>query len=70
MKQSLNVYIKVFRTQFKWGWISRTVSDVCAKALKERGVGLLNRANEYLINSDLIPFLTQNLSKERFFFLY
>lgn len=33
------------------GWIGRTVSDVCAKALKERGVGLLNRANEYLINN-------------------
>ena len=32
------------------GWIGRTVSDVCAKALKERGVGLLNRANEYLLN--------------------
>ena len=32
------------------GWIGRTVSDVCAKALKERGVFLLNRANEYLLN--------------------
>ena len=31
-------------------WVGRTVSDVCAKALKERGVGLLNRANEYLLN--------------------
>ena len=32
------------------GWIGRTVSDVCAKALKERGVGLLNRANDYLLS--------------------
>lgn len=31
-------------------WVGRTVSDVCAKALKERGVGLLNRANDYLLN--------------------
>lgn len=33
------------------GWIGRTVSDVCSKALKERGVGLLNRANDYLLNN-------------------
>ena len=32
------------------GWIGRTVSDVCAKALKERGVKLLNRANDYLLS--------------------
>lgn len=32
------------------GWVGQTVSDVCSKALKERGVDLLNRANDYLLN--------------------
>lgn len=33
------------------GWVGRTVSDVCAKALKERGFYILKRANAYLLNN-------------------
>lgn len=32
------------------GWYGASVNAVCAKALKERGVGLLNRANDYLLS--------------------
>lgn len=32
------------------GWDGTSVNAVCAKALKERGVGLLNRANDYLLS--------------------
>ena len=32
------------------GWYGTTVNAVCAKALKERGVDLLNRANDYLLS--------------------
>ena len=32
------------------GWDGTSVNAVCAKTLKERGVGLLNRANDYLLN--------------------
>ena len=31
-------------------WYGTSVNAVCAKALKERGVGLLNRANDYLLS--------------------
>ena len=33
------------------GWYGTSINAVCAKALKERGVGLLNRANDYLLNN-------------------
>lgn len=32
------------------GWDGTSVNAVCAKALKERGVGLLKRANDYLLS--------------------
>ena len=35
-------------------WYGTSVNAVCAKALKERSVGLLNRANEYLLNNQSV----------------